>query len=117
MAKWWAALTAVVIHWLRRDEEAAERLYPLVEHIPQVLQETEPLPRAALYTFKAARALLDHRKVESSPASLAICEKASGYLRDSLASTPTGSSIDKVRGRVGSCLGQDHRCPFPVSWS
>lgn len=97
VAKWWASLTAVVIHWLRRDEEAAERLYPLVEHIPQALQETErPLPRAALYSFKAARALLDHRKVESSPASLAVCEKASGYLRDSLASTPTASSIDKA---------------------
>lgn len=41
MAKWWASLTAVVVHWLRRDEEAAERLYPLVEHIPQVLQDTE----------------------------------------------------------------------------
>lgn len=71
-----------------------------------------PLPRAALYCFKAARALLDHRKVESSPASLTICEKASGYLRDSLASTPTGSSIDKVRGRVGFCLGQGHSYPF-----
>ncbi|XP_051023285.1 sterol regulatory element-binding protein 1 isoform X1 [Acomys russatus] len=97
VAKWWASLTAVVIHWLRRDEEAAERLYPLVEHIPPVLQETErPLPRAALYSFKAARAMLDHRKVESGPASLAICEKASGYLRDSLATTPTGSPIDKA---------------------
>lgn len=41
VAKWWASLTAVVIHWLRRDEEAAERLYPLVEHMPQVLQDTE----------------------------------------------------------------------------
>lgn len=41
MAKWWASLTAVVIHWLQRDEEAAERLYPLVEHLPRALQETE----------------------------------------------------------------------------
>nr|XP_048304048.1 sterol regulatory element-binding protein 1 isoform X1 [Myodes glareolus] len=97
VAKWWASLTAVVIHWLRRDEEAAERLYPLVEHMPQALQETErPLPRAALYSFKAARALLDHRKVESGSASLAICEKASGYLRDSLATTPSANSIDKA---------------------
>ncbi|KAL1780190.1 sterol regulatory element-binding protein 1 isoform X1 [Sigmodon hispidus] len=96
VAKWWASLTAVVIHWLRRDEEAAERLYPLVEHMPQVLQDNErPLPRAALYSFKAARALLDHRKVESGPASLAICEKASGCLRDSLA-TPAGGPIDKA---------------------
>jgi sterol regulatory element-binding transcription factor 1 len=97
VAKWWASLTAVVIHWLQRDEEAAERLYPLVEHLPRALQETErPLPRAALHSFKAARTLLGRGKAESGPASLAICEKASGYLRDSLATTPTGSSIDKA---------------------
>ncbi|XP_069338017.1 sterol regulatory element-binding protein 1 isoform X8 [Eulemur rufifrons] len=97
VAKWWASLTAVVIHWLRRDEEAAERLYPLVEHLPRALQESErPLPRAALHSFKAARALLGCAKAESGPASLTICEKASGYLRDSLATTPVGSSIDKA---------------------
>ncbi|XP_003791080.1 sterol regulatory element-binding protein 1 isoform X1 [Otolemur garnettii] len=97
VAKWWASLTAVVIHWLRRDEEAAERLYPLVEHLPRALQESErPLPRAALHSFKAARALLGCAKAESAPASLTICEKASGYLRDSLATTPIGSSIDKA---------------------
>ncbi|XP_040830462.1 sterol regulatory element-binding protein 1 isoform X2 [Ochotona curzoniae] len=97
VAKWWASLTTVVIHWLRRDEEAAERLYPLVEHLPRALQESErPLPRAALHSFKAARALLGRAKAECGPASLAICEKASGYLRDSLASTPAGSSMDKA---------------------
>ncbi|XP_062071578.1 sterol regulatory element-binding protein 1 isoform X3 [Lepus europaeus] len=97
VAKWWASLTTVVVHWLRRDEEAAERLYPLVEHLPRSLQESErPLPRAALHSFKAARALLSPAKAESGPASLAICEKASGYLRDSLATTPAGSSIDKA---------------------
>lgn len=41
MAKWWASLTAVVTHWLRRDEAAAERLYPLVERLPRALQESE----------------------------------------------------------------------------
>ncbi|XP_073737906.1 sterol regulatory element-binding protein 1 isoform X1 [Callorhinus ursinus] len=97
VAKWWASLTAVVIHWLRRDEEAAERLYPLVEHLPRALQESErPLPRAALHSFKAARAVLGRGKAESGPASLAICEKASGYLQDSLATTPAGSSINKA---------------------
>lgn len=73
-----------------------------------------PLPRAALYSFKAARALLDHRKVESGPASLAICEKASGYLRDSLATTSSANSIDKVRGRMDTWLGQGHSSPFLV---
>ncbi|XP_062965267.1 sterol regulatory element-binding protein 1 isoform X1 [Cynocephalus volans] len=97
VAKWWASLTAVVIHWLRREEEAAERLYPLVEHLPRALQESErPLPRAALHSFKAARTLLGCAKAESGPASLAICDKASGFLRDSLATTPAGSSIDKA---------------------
>ncbi|XP_070251054.1 sterol regulatory element-binding protein 1 isoform X1 [Myotis yumanensis] len=97
VAKWWASLTAVVTHWLRRDEEAAARLYPLVERLPRALQESErPLPRAALLSFKAARALLGHRKTEASPASLALCEKASGYLQDSLATTTAGSSIDKA---------------------
>lgn len=41
VAKWWASLTAVVTHWLQRDEAAAERLYPLVEHLPRALQESE----------------------------------------------------------------------------
>ncbi|XP_068834418.1 sterol regulatory element-binding protein 1 isoform X3 [Capricornis sumatraensis] len=97
VAKWWASLTAVVTHWLRRDEEAAERLYPLVEHLPRALQESEkPLPRAALHSFKAARAILGRGKAESGPASLVMCEKASGYLQDSLATTPADSSIDKA---------------------
>ncbi|XP_023509442.2 sterol regulatory element-binding protein 1 isoform X5 [Equus caballus] len=97
VAKWWASLTAVVTHWLRQDEEAAERLYPLVEHLPRALQESErPLPRAALHSFKAARALLGRGKADSGPASLALCEKASGYLQDSLATTPAGNSIDKA---------------------
>ncbi|XP_054427102.1 sterol regulatory element-binding protein 1 isoform X5 [Pteronotus mesoamericanus] len=97
VARWWASLIAVVTHWLRRDQEAAERLYPLVEHLPRALQASErPLPRAALHSFKAARALLGRGKAESGPACLAICEKASGYLQDSLAATPVGISIDKA---------------------
>ncbi|XP_058139320.1 sterol regulatory element-binding protein 1 isoform X2 [Dasypus novemcinctus] len=97
LAKWWASLMAVVVHWLRRDEEAAERLAPLVEHLPRALQESErSLPRAALQAFKAARALRGCGQAETGPAGLAMCDKASGYLRDSLASTAAGSSIDKA---------------------
>ncbi|XP_037664521.1 LOW QUALITY PROTEIN: sterol regulatory element-binding protein 1 [Choloepus didactylus] len=97
LAKWWATLLAVVVHWLRRDEEAAERLSPLVEHLPRALQDSErPLPRAALHSFRAARALLGRAQAESGAAGLALCDKASGYLRDSLAATSTGSSIDRA---------------------
>ncbi|XP_068943994.1 sterol regulatory element-binding protein 1 isoform X2 [Petaurus breviceps papuanus] len=101
VAKWWASLITVVIHWLQRDDEGAESLYPMVEHMPKVLQASEkPLPRAALHSFKAARTLLGKQKQELGQASLSQCEKASSYLRDSLTSGPSaataGASIDKA---------------------
>ncbi|XP_067390269.1 sterol regulatory element-binding protein 1 [Emydura macquarii macquarii] len=96
LAKWWASVVAVAIHWLQGDDEAAERLYPLVETMPRARQVSEkPLPRAALHSFKAVRALLG--KQDSSQASLGQCEKASGYLRDSLGlSSPATSTLDKA---------------------
>uniref|UniRef100_F7DVG0 Sterol regulatory element-binding protein 1 n=1 Tax=Ornithorhynchus anatinus TaxID=9258 RepID=F7DVG0_ORNAN len=96
VAKWWASLVTVVIHWLQRDEEAAGRLYSLVEHMPKTLQASEkPLPWAALHSFRAVRALLAK---DGGPASLAHCDKASGYLRESLtvATSPAHSHIDKA---------------------
>uniref|UniRef100_F7D1C4 Sterol regulatory element-binding protein 1 n=1 Tax=Monodelphis domestica TaxID=13616 RepID=F7D1C4_MONDO len=38
VAKWWASLVTVVIHWLQRDEEGAESLYPMVDYMPKALQ-------------------------------------------------------------------------------
>ncbi|XP_078521327.1 sterol regulatory element-binding protein 1 isoform X1 [Lissotriton helveticus] len=96
VAKWWASIIIVAINWLQGDDEAAERLYPLVEYMPKVLCATEnPLPKAAHYTFKALRTMLG--KQDSSQASLAQCDKASVYLRDSLTMTSTAcSAIDKA---------------------
>lgn len=73
----------------------------------------KPLPRAALHSFRAARALLGRGKAESGPASLTVCEKASEYLQDSLATTPVGSSIDKVRGGGRSTGSQHFHFPLP----
>lgn len=56
--------------------------------------------------------MLGHGKAESGLASLAICEKASGYLQESLATTPTSSSIDKVRDGLGAWLGWNHSSPL-----
>ncbi|XP_068763886.1 sterol regulatory element-binding protein 1 isoform X2 [Struthio camelus] len=96
VSKWWAAVIGTVIHWLQGDEEGAERLYPLVETMPRALQSSEkPLPRAALHSFKAVRAMLS--KQDGSQASLSQCEKASGYLRESLDfSSPAKATIDKA---------------------
>ncbi|NWS60409.1 SRBP1 protein, partial [Chunga burmeisteri] len=96
VSKWWASIIGTVIHWLQGDEEGAERLYPLVETMPRALQSSEkPLPRAALHSFRAVRAMLS--KQDGSQASLNHCEKASSCLRESLElSTPPKGTIDKA---------------------
>ena len=55
----------------------------------------KPLPRAALHSFRAVRAMLS--KQDGSQASLSHCEKASSCLRESLElSSPPKGTIDKV---------------------
>ncbi|DBA13647.1 TPA: hypothetical protein GDO54_018667 [Pyxicephalus adspersus] len=96
VAKWWASIIIVAINWLQGDDEAAQRLYPVVEYMPKSLHATEnPLPKAALYAFKAVRMLLG--KQDSTQVSLNQCDKASGYLRDSLNSSPSSNAnVDKA---------------------
>ncbi|OXB68757.1 hypothetical protein ASZ78_002172 [Callipepla squamata] len=96
VSKWWASLIGTVIHWLKGDEEGAERLYPLVEAMPRALQSSEKLlPRAALHSFKAVRAMLS--KQDGSQTSLNHCEKASSCLRESLElCSPPKCTIDKA---------------------
>ncbi|NWI42322.1 SRBP1 protein, partial [Picathartes gymnocephalus] len=96
VSKWWASFIGIVIHWLQGDEEGAERLYPLVETMPRALQSSEkPLPRAALHSFRAVRALLS--KQDGSQATLTHCEKASSCLRESLElGSPSKGNIDKA---------------------
>ncbi|XP_059717909.1 sterol regulatory element-binding protein 1 isoform X1 [Haemorhous mexicanus] len=96
VSKWWASFIGIVIHWLQGDEEGAERLYPLVETMPRALQSSEkPLPRAALHSFRAVRALLS--KQDGSQAALGHCEKASSCLRESLElGSPPKGTIDKA---------------------
>ncbi|XP_077305637.1 sterol regulatory element-binding protein 1 isoform X4 [Lithobates pipiens] len=96
VAKWWASIIIVAINWLQGDDEAAQRLYPVVEYMPKSLHATEnSLPKAALYAFKAVRMLLG--KQDSTQVSLSQCEKASGYLRDSLNSSPSSNAnVDKA---------------------
>ncbi|KAM5151980.1 sterol regulatory element-binding protein 1 isoform 2-T2 [Mantella aurantiaca] len=96
VAKWWASIIIVAINWLQGDDEAAQRLYPVVEYMPKSLHATEnPLPKAALYAFKAVRMLLG--KQDSAQVSLSQCDKASGHLRDSLNSSPSSNAnVDKA---------------------
>ncbi|XP_078273978.1 sterol regulatory element-binding protein 1 isoform X2 [Rhinoraja longicauda] len=94
--KWWTSMIVVAINWLQGDDEAAERLYPMVECMPKPLHATESqLPRAALFAFKAVRAILG--KQDGNQMSFLHCEKASGYLRDSLnMASSTSNTVDKA---------------------
>ncbi|XP_075686765.1 sterol regulatory element-binding protein 1 isoform X2 [Rhinoderma darwinii] len=96
VAKWWASIIIVAINWLQGDDEAAQGLYPVVEYMPKSLHASENmLPKAALHTFKAVRTLFG--KQDSTQVSLGQCEKASGYLRDCLNSSPSSNSkVDKA---------------------
>lgn len=63
----------------------------------------KPLPRAALHSFRAVRALLS--KQDGSQATLSHCEKASSCLRESLElGSPSKGNIDKV-SRAGEARG------------
>ncbi|XP_062999304.1 sterol regulatory element-binding protein 1 isoform X2 [Elgaria multicarinata webbii] len=92
VAHWWASVVAMAIHGLQGDDEAMERLYPLVESLPRGLQASEnPLPRAAFHTFKAARMSLG--KLDCS---LGQCDKAGEYLRESLGGNSPPSALDRA---------------------
>ncbi|KAJ7989735.1 hypothetical protein DPEC_G00307610 [Dallia pectoralis] len=96
-SKWWSSVAVVIINWLQGDDLAAERLYPATENLPRSLQTAEsPLPKAAVYTFRAVRSLLT--KPENCQLSLSHSEKASRLLRDSLNLGPQchSSNLDKV---------------------
>lgn len=85
VAKWWAAVVMVAIHWVRGDDEAAERLYSVAECLPSELKLARSLlPQAVLLAMQACRALLIGRK-DHCDACLAMCECAGGLLRDHLA--------------------------------
>ncbi|XP_035257979.1 sterol regulatory element-binding protein 1-like [Anguilla anguilla] len=96
-SKWWSSVLVVMINWLQGDAAAAERLYPAVEQLPRSLLSAEnPLPRAALDTFRAVRSLL--AKPESYRLSLCYSDRASALVKDSLsmAAHSHSSNIDQM---------------------
>ena len=41
VAKWWVAVGMVAVHWLKGEDEAAERFYSTVESVPKSLWNAE----------------------------------------------------------------------------
>ncbi|KAK3100385.1 hypothetical protein FSP39_019112 [Pinctada imbricata] len=83
VARWWAAIITVAIHWLTGDDENAENHYIICDSFPQKLQKSDdPLPKAVLVAFRARRNLITN----SHNASHCIrqCDRAGRMLRESL---------------------------------
>jgi hypothetical protein len=56
VSQWWAAVVGVAAYWLLGNEAEAENLYPAVESMPSAVKSHEdPLPKAALFAFRARR--------------------------------------------------------------
>jgi hypothetical protein len=41
VARWWAAIASISVHWTTGDEAAAERFYSIAESFPKRLEEEE----------------------------------------------------------------------------
>ncbi|XP_076334195.1 sterol regulatory element-binding protein 1-like [Tachypleus tridentatus] len=82
VAKWWAALVGVTVHWLQGEDEKADKLSEIVDSFPKNFSETQnPLPEALFTAYKARWAYLKKR-IPSEV--LELCTKAGVLLRNSL---------------------------------
>ena len=90
LAHWWAGVVGVAAYWLLGEDSQAERLYPRVETLPELLnKQTDPLPRAVLAAFRSRRASLSKSQSyagnkTNSKTILKLCNTAGKYLDDSL---------------------------------
>uniref|UniRef100_T1JCH3 BHLH domain-containing protein n=1 Tax=Strigamia maritima TaxID=126957 RepID=T1JCH3_STRMM len=85
VAQWWAAVIGVAAYWLLGEDEQAERLYPIVESLPPLLEHAkDPLMRAILVAFKARRVYLSQSGARNNLACLKLCDRAGLLLRDSI---------------------------------
>ncbi|XP_042200848.1 sterol regulatory element-binding protein 2 [Callorhinchus milii] len=84
VSKWWSSLVSFAVHWLQGEDSTAKGLFAEVERIPKSLQMSEsPLPKAVLHVYKAMQATM-LGKSDAHQATFLHCEKASGYLWNSL---------------------------------
>ena len=66
VSQWWAAVVGVAAYWLLGNEVEAENLYPAVESMPSAVKYHEdPLPKAALFAFRARRLFASSMKPPS----------------------------------------------------
>ncbi|EDO44513.1 predicted protein, partial [Nematostella vectensis] len=99
VARWWAAVGSVAVHWFRGEDEAAERFYNTVGSVPKCLWNAEePIAKALLRAFKARKEILNskHLTPEKAEECRQLCNKSGMHLRESI-SLASYQSASKLR--------------------
>ncbi|KAG7460037.1 hypothetical protein MATL_G00216940 [Megalops atlanticus] len=86
VCRWWASVLKAAVHWLQGDDAAVRSLLAEVERMPRALHMLDhPLPKAVLQLCKGVQLSLSPQKGEGTLGCRAHCDRASGYLRASIA--------------------------------
>lgn len=86
VSRWWALVLKAAVYWLQGEDAAVKSLLAEAERMPRALHTLDhPLPKAVLLLCKAVQTSLSPLKGEGAAACLSHCERASGYMRSSVA--------------------------------
>uniref|UniRef100_A0A3Q3WCL1 Sterol regulatory element-binding protein 2 n=1 Tax=Mola mola TaxID=94237 RepID=A0A3Q3WCL1_MOLML len=98
VSRWWALVLKAAVHWLQGDDAAVRSLLAEAERMPRALHTLDhPLPKAVLLLCKAVQMSLSLLKGEGAVACLSHCDRASSYMRSSIAVplTQSGNWLNK----------------------
>uniref|UniRef100_A0A8B9J851 Sterol regulatory element-binding protein 2 n=1 Tax=Astyanax mexicanus TaxID=7994 RepID=A0A8B9J851_ASTMX len=93
VCRWWSSILKASVHWLQGDDASVRSLLAEAERMPRALH---PLPKAVLALCKAVQMSVCPQKGEGTLSCLTHCDRASAYLRTSIAHTHTYTWLHKL---------------------
>ncbi|ELT88175.1 hypothetical protein CAPTEDRAFT_165299 [Capitella teleta] len=101
VSRWWAAISAVGVHWLSGDDIAAEKLYSVLDSFPKLLQiDDDPLARAVFIAYKARKWFIVSGSVTGACCFNCIkqCNRAGELLKESISLSTESHNSSIVQG-------------------
>ncbi|KAM6966577.1 sterol regulatory element-binding protein 2 [Tautogolabrus adspersus] len=98
VSRWWALVLKAAVHWLQGNDVTVKSLLAEAERMPRALHTFDhPLPKAVLLLCKAVHMSLSPLKGEGAVTCLSHCDRASSFLRSSVAVplAPSGNMLNK----------------------
>uniref|UniRef100_A0A8B9HCJ6 Sterol regulatory element-binding protein 2 n=1 Tax=Astyanax mexicanus TaxID=7994 RepID=A0A8B9HCJ6_ASTMX len=96
VCRWWSSILKASVHWLQGDDASVRSLLAEAERMPRALHSIDhPLPKAVLALCKAVQMSVCPQKGEGTLSCLTHCDRASAYLRTSIAHTHTYTWLHK----------------------